>query len=146
MARLAVDKANLGAARIAEKRRWPIVAADTVVVLDDRILGKAERPHEATAMLTALSGRSHWVYTGVAVLSTAGDLKQLVSASRVVIQPLTAEAIKAYVDTGEPLGKAGAYAIQGRAAIFIERLEGSYSGVVGLPLYETAQMLSAMGL
>lgn len=144
--RLALAKAQLGWAQVKEGTPLPVLAADTAVVLDDQILGKAEQPHEAMAMLKRLSGRSHWVFTGVALIDASGIARHELSISRVNFRALSAEAVRAYVDTGEPLGKAGAYAIQGFAATNIERLEGSYSGVMGLPLYETAALLRAAGL
>lgn len=144
--RLAVEKARLGRARITGGRALPILAADTAVVLDDQILGKAGEDHEAVAMLRRLSGRSHWVFSGVVLIDTGERVLSAVNVSRVCFRPLSAEEIRAYCDSGEPLGKAGAYAIQGRAAAFVERLEGSYSGVMGLPLYETANLLRAAGV
>jgi septum formation protein len=141
--RLALEKARLGWGQVRGSRPLPVLAADTAVVLDDAILGKAEQDHEAAAMLKRLSGRSHRVYSGVALIDLQGEERVAVNMSRVVFRALTAEEIRAYCDTGEPLGKAGGYAIQGRAAAFIERLEGSYSSVMGLPLYETAALLRA---
>jgi septum formation protein len=144
--RLALAKARLGWERIKDSRPMPVLGADTAVVLDDQILGKVEQDHEAVAMLRRLSGRSHHVYTGIALVDCQGRDHSAVSVSRVCFSPLSIEEIRSYCDTGEPLGKAGAYAIQGRAAAFIERLEGSYSGVMGLPLYETAGLLRAAGV
>jgi septum formation protein len=141
--RLALEKARLGWGQVRESRPLPVLAADTAVVLDDAILGKAEQDHEAVAMLKRLSGRSHWVFSGVALIDLQGEERVAVNMSRVVFRALTAGEIRAYCDTREPLGKAGGYAIQGRAAAFIERLEGSYSSVMGLPLYETATLLRA---
>lgn len=141
--RLALEKARRGWAEVATSRPLPVLAADTAVVLDDAILGKAEQIHEAVAMLKRLSGRSHWVFSGVALVDLQGEQRSVVNMSRVVFRALSAEEIRAYCGTGEPLGKAGGYAIQGRAAAFIERLEGSYSGVMGLPLCETAALLRA---
>lgn len=141
--RLALEKGRRGWAEVARSRPLPVLAADTAVVLDDAILGKAEQIHEAAAMLKRLSGRSHWVYTGVALIDLRGEERSVVNVSRVVFRALSAEEIRGYCDTGEPLGKAGGYAVQGRAAAFIERIEGSYSGVMGLPLYETAALLRA---
>jgi septum formation protein len=141
--RLAIAKAQLGWAQVKGVNPRPVLAADTAVVLDDQVLGKAGQPHEAMAMLKRLSGRSHWVYTGVALIDAEGVARNALSVSRVVFRALSAEEVRAYVDSGEPLGKAGAYAIQGLAATNIERLEGSYSGVMGLPLYETAALLRA---
>ncbi|MFO1435844.1 MAG: Maf family protein [Gammaproteobacteria bacterium] len=141
--RLALNKAQLGWAKVKDTHARAVLAADTVVALDDMILGKAEKPHEAMAMLRQLSGRSHWVLTGVALIDAQGIARHALSTSRVVFRTLSIEEVRGYVDTGEPLGKAGAYAIQGLAAMYIERIEGSYSGVMGLPLYETASLLRA---
>lgn len=118
----------------------PVLAADTAVVLDNRILGKPENREHAIAILTELSGRTHVVLTAVTILYK-GLSDTLVQKSQVTFAPLTPEQIEAYWDTGEPADKAGAYGIQGRAAAFISRLEGSYSGVMGLPLFETCQLL-----
>ena len=143
--RLALEKARLGWEKVMEARALPVLAADTAVVLDDAILGKAERQAEAEAMLQRLSGRSHWVYSGVALVGAGGE-RSAVSISRVCFRPLSDTEIRAYCASGEPVGKAGAYAIQGRAGAFVERLEGSYSGVMGLPLYETDSLLKAAGV
>lgn len=118
----------------------PVLAADTAVVLDNRILGKPENREHAIAILTELSGRTHVVLTAVTILYK-GLSDTLVQKNQVTFAPLTPEQIEAYWDTGEPADKAGAYGIQGRAAAFISRLEGSYSGVMGLPLFETCQLL-----
>ena len=120
--------------------RLPVLAADTTVCLEQRILGKPADNTEAVAMLAALSGREHRVLTAVAIQFDA-ELETTVSESIVRIDVLDEATIAAYVATGEPLDKAGAYGIQGRAAAFIAELRGSYSGVMGLPLYETAAML-----
>lgn len=144
--RLALEKARLGFERIAPAHRRPVLAADTAVVLDERILGKAETPAEARDMLRELSGRSHLVYSGVALIDGNGAELSALSISRVCFRPLSEAEIDAYCAGGEPLGKAGAYAIQGRAAAFVERVEGSYSGIMGLPLYETAELLKAAGI
>jgi septum formation protein len=135
--RLAIEKAQEAHARVNDQ--LPILGADTVVVLDDDVLGKAETKDEARVMLAMLSGRTHHVYTAVALITDTEQVQ--LSTSRVSFKPLAAEEIDAYCETDEPIGKAGAYAIQGKAAAFIERMEGSYSGVMGLPLYETAEML-----
>jgi len=121
-----------------------VIGADTAVVLDDRILGKPRDVDDAEATLMALSGRRHEVVTGVAVLGP-GQCEHALSRSRVLFRALEPAEARAYWATGEPADKAGAYAVQGRGAMFVESLEGSYSGVVGLPLYETAQLLSAFG-
>jgi septum formation protein len=120
------------------------LAADTAVILDGTILGKpADREH-AENMLRQLSGRTHEVLTAVALRSADG-LHSRISRSEVTFRPITAAETRAYWETGEPGDKAGAYAIQGRAAIFIADLRGSYSGVMGLPLFETAELLSQAG-
>ena len=135
--RMAIEKAHKARTKVNDQQ--PILAADTAVVLDDEVLGKAKTKIEASDMLAKLSGRTHHVYSAVALIT---DIEQVqLSISRVSFRPLTTEEIDIYCETDEPLGKAGAYAIQGKAAAFIERMEGSYSGVMGLPLYETAEML-----
>jgi septum formation protein len=119
----------------------PILVADTTVALGRRMLGKPESPEHAVQMLQALSGRSHRVLTAVAV--GLGDQHHLeTSISRVRFAALSQHSIRRYVDSGEPRGKAGAYAIQGRIAAWIEHIDGSYSGVMGLPLHETARLLA----
>jgi len=122
-----------------------VLAADTAVVLGDDILGKPRDRTEAVAMLLQLSGRTHQVLTAVAVRDTRGIASQL-SESLVTFRPISRDEAEQYWATGEAQDKAGAYAIQGRAAVFIERIEGSYSGVMGLPLFETARLLGAAGL
>jgi septum formation protein len=138
--RMALEKAC--AAKSIIKKNNPILAADTSVVLDNIILGKAETKEDAIKMLEQLSGRTHHVYTAVALIT---DSEQVcLNINHVSFRPLTETDIMDYCETKEPLGKAGAYAIQGKAAAFIERLEGSYSGVMGLPLYEVAEMLNRL--
>lgn len=137
--RLALEKARAGKNKINDKDAI-VLGADTAVVLDDIILGKAENINEATTMLKTLSGRTHHVYSAIALVKDNNETTA-VSISRVSFKPLTDDEIKQYCATGEPLGKAGAYAIQGEAAKFIDRLEGSYSGVMGLPLYETWKLI-----
>jgi septum formation protein len=122
----------------------PVLAADTEVVLEGRVLGKPKDAPDAIAMLTALSGQTHEVFTAVAVRWDA-HLALGVSSSRVTFRALPRDEIERYIATGEPFDKAGAYAIQGRAAAFIRHLEGSYSGVMGLPLFETAEILAKIG-
>jgi len=123
----------------------PILCADTTVALGRRILGKPRDADDAIATLTALSGRTHRVITAVAV--AAGRRERLeVSCSHVSVAALPVAAIAAYVASGEPFGKAGAYAIQSSFAAWIERIEGSYSGIMGLPLFETARLLRWAGL
>lgn len=126
-------------------RRMPVLAADTTVVLGGEVLGKPAGREDAVRMLRLLAGTQHRVLTAVAV-QLEGRLEMAVSESIVTFAPLDAERIDAYVSTGEPYDKAGAYAIQGRAGAFVERLEGSYTGVMGLPLYETAGLLRLFGL
>ncbi len=122
----------------------PIVCADTTVALGRRILGKPVDAAEACAMLQALSGQTHRVLTAVGV--AAGKRRfQALSTSRVTFAPMSAAQIRAYVASKEPMGKAGAYAIQGRAAQFVASIHGSYSGIMGLPLFETAQLLEQCG-
>ncbi|RCX08218.1 Maf family protein [Extensimonas vulgaris] len=122
----------------------PILCADTTVALGRHIFGKPADAAEAERMLAALSGRVHRVLTAVALQAGPRRLAAL-SVSRVRFAAMTTAQIAAYVATGEPLGKAGAYGVQGRAAAFIAQLAGSYSGIMGLPLYETAQLLRDIG-
>lgn len=140
-------KAEVGSLRVQQRRLtvFPVLAADTAVVLDDRIMGKPANRDAAIEMLLALSGKKHEVLTAVAV-ANAGKIEQKLSASTVQFSKLTDHAIRRYAMSGEPLDKAGAYAIQGQAAAFIEKIEGSYSGVMGLPLYETAELLAGFGI
>ena len=135
--RLARAKAQAGAARHPHET---VLAADTVVAVDGRILGKPRDAVDATAMLTALSGRVHYVYTAVAVAED-GAVRDEVDVSAVTFARMAPGDIAAYVASGEPHDKAGAYAIQGWAARFILRLEGSYSGVVGLPVAVVHRLL-----
>ena len=122
----------------------PILVADTTVTIDDAILGKPTNADDALAMLTRLAGREHEVLTALAVVDANGaPLPAALSVSRVRFAAVQAGALQHYVDSGEPFGKAGAYGVQGRAAEFIERIEGSYSGIMGLPLFETAALLRA---
>ena len=118
----------------------PILTADTTVTFDGHILGKPEDKADAIRMLSMLSGESHQVLTAVAV-GVDNEIKQALTTSFVTFDKLSQEDIKRYVESGEPMDKAGAYAVQGMAAKFISKLSGSYSGVVGLPLYETAALL-----
>lgn len=125
--------------------RLPVLAADTTVVLDDVIYGKPRDRADGIDMLGRLSARTHEVLTAVAVADARGvDLR--LSVSTVRFRGLTPEECAAYWDTGEPRDKAGGYAVQGAAAVFIESLSGSYSGVMGLPLFETAELLRAAGV
>lgn len=140
--RLALAKARAGWQHSARDR--PVLGADTIVVLDDEVLGKPADRADAEAMLARLSGREHRVMTAVALvgdLAGEGHEAMRLSISRVRLRVITAAERQAYCATGEPDDKAGAYAIQGRAAVFVEHLEGSYSGVMGLPVFETADLL-----
>jgi septum formation protein len=123
----------------------PVLGADTVVVVDEVLLGKPRDRADGLEMLRRLSGRSHQVLSAVA-LASATRLQQALSRSVVRFRALTEQECADYWDSGEPHGKAGAYAIQGRGAVFVEYLSGSYSGVMGLPLYETAQLLHFAGI
>ncbi|MDE2346621.1 MAG: septum formation inhibitor Maf [Gammaproteobacteria bacterium] len=143
--RLANDKAHAALGILGDDRRLAILAADTLVVVDDRILGKPVDRSEGLAMLALLSGRSHQVLSAVS-LWHAGRMQCALSVSMVTFRVISVEEGEHYWQTGEPLGKAGGYAIQGRAALFVERLEGSYTGVMGLPLFETGALLYAAGL
>ena len=138
--RMALEKARAAKSKI--QNNLPILAADTCVVIDNVILGKAETKEEATNMLEQLSGRTHHVYTAVALVTETEQV--CLNINHVSFRPLIETEIMQYCETEEPLGKAGAYAIQGKAAAFIERLEGSYSGVMGLPLYEVGEMLKTI--
>ena len=123
----------------------PVLAADTTVVLDDVIYGKPVDRADGIGMLRRLSGRTHEVLTAVAFADLRGVASRL-SVSSVRFRELTAEECAAYWETGEPCDKAGGYAVQGAAAVFIESLSGSYSGVMGLPLFETAELLRVAGV
>lgn len=143
VARLAAAKAEAVWAAVADAR--PVLGADTAVVLDGQILGKPETPAQAAAMLERLSGRTHRVLTAVAVRH-GGGVDTRVSDSEVRFRATTAAERVAYCATGEPFDKAGGYGIQGHAAVFVESIKGSYSGVVGLPLFETAALLARCGI
>jgi septum formation protein len=121
----------------------PVLCADTTVVIDQQILGKPVDAQHAYDMLSRLSGKTHHVLTAV-VIGHNGRLQQALSKSSVQFSSMTAHDIQAYVDSGEPMGKAGAYAIQGRVSAFISKISGSYSGIMGLPLYETSQLLKSI--
>ena len=145
VSRLAQAKAGLGWERSRASGHAPVLAADTAVVLEGGILGKPSGMKDAIAMLLKLSGRAHEVLTAVALRTDTGsELK--VSRSVVTFRSIDSSEARAYWETGEPSDKAGAYAIQGYAAIFISDLKGSYSGVMGLPLFETAELLKTAGV
>lgn len=140
--RLAVAKARAGRAIVGNDPR-PVLGADTVVVAKGTILGKPRDREHFLTMMSHLAGHTHQVMTAVALVDAEGEAASRLSVSNVSFRSITAEEIEAYWQSGEPSDKAGGYAIQGRAAVFIERIEGSYSGVMGLPLYETAELLAA---
>jgi septum formation protein len=144
--RLARLKAQAGADAQRARRLslWPVLGADTTVTLDGRILGKPDNTAEAADMLRRYSGRAHTVLTAVAA-SYLSRLEVVLSESVVTFKPLSEAEIDAYLVNGEGFDKAGGYGIQGRAALFIEHISGSYSGVMGLPLYETAELLKTVG-
>jgi septum formation protein len=144
--RIARTKATVGWRRMEERRLppLPVLAADTEVVLDDAIFGKPADADAARAMLARLSGRRHDVITAVA-LRFGEEVEVAMSVSQVTMRKLSAREIGRYIDSGEPFDKAGGYAVQGLAAAFVTRLEGSYSGVMGLPLAETAALLAGIG-
>jgi len=143
VSRLALAKARAAKAKLSDSS-VPILAADTAVVLGKQIFGKPGNQGAARQMLADFSGRGHDVYSAVAVL--CGESEHIsVSHSRVYFREISDTEIDEYWRTGEPRDKAGGYAIQGKGAIFVTRLEGSYSGVMGLPLYETSQLLQSCG-
>ncbi len=141
--RVAAEKSLLGQKSCQES--FPVLGADTEVVMDGKIFGKPDDFDHARDMLMHLSGREHRVFSAVSL--RFGDSHwQALSISRVSFRPITELEIEAYWASGEPRGKAGAYAIQGLGAVFVERLEGSFSGVMGLPLFETAGLLRIVGI
>lgn len=147
VARVASEKAAF-AWNIVQLRRMPsrpVLAADTTVTIDGEILGKPADPDEAARMLERLSGRIHQVLTSVAVHHT-NMAEKVTQVSDVRFAKLSAESIRAYCATAEPYDKAGGYGIQGLAALFVEHIEGSHSGIMGLPLYETARLLRQAGV
>jgi len=141
--RLAEAKAVALWQQLAPEERRPVLAADTTVALEGEIFGKPGNRAESVAMLARLSGRTHQVHTAVAVLHAEGSAA-VVSSSSVTMREITQAEMDWYSGTGEPADKAGGYAVQGRAAIFIRHIAGSYSGVVGLPLCETWELLSGV--
>jgi septum formation protein len=147
VSRIAAAKADAGwRLRQTEKSPpYPVLAADTAVVVDGEILGKPADDADAARMLRLLSGRTHEVLTAIALAAADGRASRL-SRSEVTFRPITATEARNYWLTGEPLDKAGGYAIQGCGAVFVADLRGSYSGVMGLPLYETAEFLKSAGV
>lgn len=144
-----VTQLKLDAALLRLKKRGlapaPIICSDTTVALGRAVYGKPEDARDAQRMLAELGGKTHRVLTAVAI-GTSRQRVQAMSESRVMFASLSAAQIKAYVASGEPMGKAGAYAVQGRAAAFIAKISGSYSGIMGLPLFETRDLLNAFGV
>ena len=145
--RMAAEKAACGWHAVDARHllRFPVLGADTVVELDGAILGKPADRAEAEAMLLRLSGSVHCVHTAVAI-QHENRIEARLSTSVVRFARLDAGSLSRYLDSGEYLGKAGAYGIQGRAGAFVEHIDGSYSGIMGLPLYDTAELLRAFGL
>jgi septum formation protein len=143
--RLAAAKAEAIAKTLPPADPRPVLAADTAVVLDGAVLGKPVKPADAEAMLERLSGRAHRVLTAVA-LHCRGRVQSRLSETEVRFRATTGAERRAYCATGEPYDKAGGYGIQGRAAVFVESLHGSYTAVVGLPLFETAELLKDCGV
>jgi septum formation protein len=145
VSRVARDKARAGLAALPDASSAWVLGADTEVVLDDEVFGKPRDAADAAAMLQRLSGRTHTVISTLWLVGGQGEYSEE-CLSRVRFGALDDGAIQAYVASGEPFGKAGAYAIQGRAGAMIEHLAGSYSGVMGLPLFETARLLRRGGV
>jgi septum formation protein len=145
--RIAREKAQAGWSAVLTRRLpvRPVLAADTTVTINGKILGKPANATEAMDMLRSLSGRTHEVLTAVAVILN-DDMHEALSCSEVRFGELSEQALRAYCTSSEPYDKAGSYGVQGQAAQFIERISGSYSGIMGLPLYETAQLLQLAGI
>ena len=146
--RVATLKARAAWKRVGMRKglkRLPVLTADTTVVVGNEILGKPENPLDARRMLMKLSGARHHVFTAVAV-AFEQRCELALNESIVTFGPLDEDWVEAYLESGEPFDKAGGYGIQGRAGAFVEKLEGSYTGVMGLPLYETARLLREFGL
>ncbi len=144
--RVALQKARAGRLTLAADDLTPVLGADTAVVINSEVLGKPAGRKEALAMMARLSGQRHQVMSAVAIVGSDGEEQSRLSVSTVQFRDVSREEAAAYWATGEPADKAGGYAIQGFAAVFIERLEGSYSGVMGLPLFETADLLGQFGI
>lgn len=144
--RMAKVKAEIGWVRVRQRRLRPnpVLGADTSVIIDAEVLGKPEGRQDAEGMLAKLSGRSHQVLSAVA-LCYRDVVQARLSSTTVEFRVLTEQEIRRYVATGEPLDKAGAYAIQGRGAVFVRSIAGSYSGVMGLPLFEMVEMMHQFG-
>ncbi len=138
--RLALAKARAGWESLGDRPLLPVLGADTAVVVDDTILGKPKDRAQGLAMLALLSGREHSVISVVALMQGQHEACR-VQCSRVLFRSLSHQECETYWDTGESVDKAGAYAIQGRGGVFVRDLKGSYSGVMGLPLFETCELL-----
>ena len=146
VSRLALEKARAGHNDMIEQGIiLPVLGSDTIVEINGEVLGKPVDTLDAEKMLARLSGRVHTVHTAVAMVTSYGEYSEM-SSSQVEFSLISGESIKSYVETGEPMDKAGAYAIQGIASQFVKSLNGSYSGVMGLPLYETTRVLAACGV
>ena len=145
--RIAREKAESGWSAILGRRlpQRPVLAADTTVTIDGKIMGKPASPEEALDMLRMLSGRTHQVLTAVAVIAH-DQLREALNRSEVTFSDVNDSVLRAYCATAEPYDKAGGYGVQGNAAQFIERINGSYSGIMGLPLFETTHLLQESGI
>ncbi|MHB8914284.1 MAG: Maf family protein [Thiobacillus sp.] len=145
--RMAREKAASGwhAVEIRRLLRFPVLSADTLVDVDGSILGKPADRHAAETMLKQLSGRAHWVHTAVAIQRET-RMESVLSSSKVEFGPVSATEIRHYLDSGEYTDKAGAYGIQGRIAAFVKHIEGSHTGIMGLPLFETNGLLKQFGI
>ncbi len=142
--RVAQEKALAGQNSLDDSKDRLVLAADTSVVIDNHILGKPKDKEHALQMMQLLSNRSHWVYSAVAL---AGDvIEHRISESLVTFREISSEEASAYWDSGEPADKAGGYGIQGIGSIFVSKIEGSFSGVMGLPIFETTQLLMQAGI
>lgn len=141
-AKVVEDLSRQKALAVAAKHKGEtVLAADTVVAFDDKILGKPSDEEDAFKMLTELSGRTHQVYTGVTIVDEAGTVKTFSECTEVTMYENTKEAISAYIASGEPMDKAGAYGIQGLGAVLVEKINGDYNNVVGLPLARVYRVL-----
>jgi septum formation protein len=145
--RMAKMKADIGVLRARQRALppLPLLGADTTVVYNGTILGKPSSAADATRMLKMLSGTTHEVLTSIAI-TNGNRMLHDTSVTRVRFRDITESEIQNYIASGEPMGKAGSYAVQGMGAVFVERIEGSYSGVMGLPIYETSVLLSRFGI
>jgi len=143
--RLAMEKAQTGFETIDNKDMLPVLGSDTIIEVDTMVLGKPENRQQAKEMLELLSDRKHTVHSSVAIVTHEEKLIET-SSTQVYFKALAEEEIDSYLETGEADDKAGSYAIQGRAAQFIKNINGSYTGVMGLPLYETVQLLKRCGV